>query len=110
MKKMFVVLAAGALAGCTTWQNMFPRQPEREEQAPRPRFVTETPYGLSNLYEETSAPQMYSVIAARVTNKMLDQTTEIYEKPMPPKLYVMQIKKAGAAHIPDGNGLNVGSL
>lgn len=38
MKKMFVVLAAGALAGCTTWQNMFPRQPEREEQAPRPAF------------------------------------------------------------------------
>ena len=114
MKKMFVVLAAGALAGCTTWQNMFPRQPEREEQAPRPRFVTETPYGLSHLFEETSAPQMYSVIAARVTNKMLDQTTEIYEKPMPPKLYVMQIKKAGVAmaFVPEdrlGMGL-VGSM
>ncbi len=102
MKKMFVVLAAGALAGCTSWQSMFPQQPEQEEEIRRPRFVTETPYGLSNLYEETSAPQMYSVIAARATNRMLDQTTEIYEKAVRPKLYIMQIKKAGVEHIPDG--------
>ena len=98
---MFVVLAAGALAGCPTWKNMFPRQPEREEQAPRQRFVAETHYGLGDLYEETSAPQMISVISARVTNKMLDQTTELYEKPQPPKLYVMQNKNFFVFHIPD---------
>lgn len=99
MNKMFVVLAAAALAGCAApWQN----ESKEEESKRPPRLVTETPYGLSNLYEETSAPQLYSVIAARVTNKMLDQTTEIYEKAFPPKLYIMQIKKAGVEHIPDG--------
>ncbi len=101
MKKIFFILALSSLAGCTAaWQNE-PKQADTEQKT-YPRFVTETPYGLSNLYEETSAPQMYSVIAARVTNKMLDQTTEIYEKNIKPKLYVRQIKKAGIEHIPDG--------
>lgn len=101
---MLVILAVGALAGCSAWQNtvsFFGDRPAEAEQ-PRPRLVVDTPYGLSNLYEETSAPQLYSVVAARVTNKMLDQTTEIYERALPPKLYIMQIKKAGVEHIPDG--------
>ncbi len=102
MKKMFIVLAVGTLVGCSAWQNILPMRQERTEPSPHPRFVTEPPYALSNLYEETSAPQMYSVVAARVTNKMLEQTTKIYDKPMRPKLYVMQIKKAGVEHIPDG--------
>lgn len=97
MNKIFVILTAGALAGCTAWQH-----PQPEPETAAPHLVTETPYGLSNLYEETSASQLYAVVAARATNKMLDQTTEIYERPARPKLYVMQIKKAGAGHVPDG--------
>ena len=88
MNKIFVILTAGALAGCTAWQ-----RPQPEPETAAPHLVTETSYGLSNLYEETSASQLYAVVAARATNKMLDQTTEIYERPARPKLYVMQIKK-----------------
>ncbi len=102
MKKEFVVLLTAVLSGCTYWQNTFSGEEPAPAPQPVPRLVVETPYGLSNLYEETSAPQLYSVVAARVTNKMLDQTTEIYEKPLPPKLYIMQIKKAGVEHVPDG--------
>lgn len=101
MKRTFVILAMGALSGCGLWQSNY-QQTQKETEIYRPRFVTETPYGFSDLYEETSAPQMYSVIATRVTNKMLEQTTEIYEKAVSPKLYVRQIKKAGVDHIPDG--------
>lgn len=101
MKKTFFVLALSTLAGCSLWQNNN-SESQKADEVSYPRFVTETPYGLSNLYEETTAPQMYSVIAARVTNKMLDQTTAIYEKAVRPKLYVRQIKKAGVEHIPDG--------
>ena len=97
---MFFVLAVSALAGCSLMQNN--NQQTEEVKETYPRFMTETPYGLSNLYEETTAPQMYSVVAARVTNRMLDQTTSVYEKAVKPKLYVRQIKKAGVDHIPDG--------
>lgn len=94
MKKALVLLAVSMLSGCYTYYN--------DDTKPLPRMIVDTPYGMKDLYAETNAPQIYSVIAARATNKMLNQTTDIYEREKAPKIYIRQVKKMGANHVPDG--------
>lgn len=90
MKKSSVLLAAAILASCS-WIS-------KQE---KPKYIIDTPYGEENLYDETITPEVYSIVAVRTTNKMLDQTTEIYEKAVTPTLYVMEIKKA-SEDMPNG--------
>ena len=101
MKKIFVVLAVGMLTGCASWQDTSSQTQQTEEENIS-YFVVDDPYELQDYYVESSIPQLYSIIASRATNKMLDQTADVYEKPISPKLYVMQVKKTGIDHVPDG--------
>src|SRR5574344_2085108 len=50
--------------------------------------------------EEFITPEVYSIAATRVTNKMLDDTANIYEKNKP-TIYINQITKE-ADDLPDG--------
>lgn len=120
MKKLFVAIAICALSGCVkghlwgesdntyesyeTVQQTTKTTVVETKTVKRPSFVIDTPYGMADLYDETTAPQMYQVIASRATNKMLEQTTDVYEKASPnlPKIYVMQVKKTGPDPIPNG--------
>ena len=109
MKKLLVVLAISTLSACgSMWGSSHNTYEETRVtktttvESKRPRFVVETPYGMADLYDETSAPQLYSVVASRATNKMLEQTTDVYEKLPRPKIYVMQVKKTGTDPVPNG--------
>lgn len=82
MKKLFAVLSVVFLASCSS-------QPKE-----KPRYIIQTPYGEENIYDETITPEVYAILATRVTNKMLDETFNIYEKSSAPTLYVMEVKKA----------------
>lgn len=53
------------------------------------------------VYEDAIAPQIYGIVATRTTNKMLDDTKNIYENLSAPFLYVMEIKKDDV-NLPDG--------
>lgn len=88
MKKLVVLLAAAAAASCSTPQE-------------KPRYIIETPFGQEDVYDETITPEVYAIVATRVTNKMLDQTTAIYEKIPAPTLYVMEVKKEDES-LPNG--------
>ena len=94
-----------ALCGCVSEQsNVY----QNNKAVSYPKLIVETPYSLNNLYEEKSTSQMYAVVAARVTNQMLNQTNDFYNKKNA-NLYIRQIKKVGVDHIPDGfyNARNV---
>ncbi len=67
----------------------------------KPKYIIDTPYGEENLYDETITPEVYSIVAVRTTNKMLDQTTNIYETATTPTLYIMEVKKA-SEDMPNG--------
>lgn len=82
MKKLFAMLGIVVLASCGT-------QPKE-----KPRYIIQTPYGETDIYDETITPEVYSILATRVTNKMLDETPNIYEKSQTPTLYIMEVKKA----------------
>jgi hypothetical protein len=109
MKKILVVSAIALVSACSSFWNTQEKKVAEDSKMDgytvtkeQSEFIVETPYGKKNLYEETSAPRIYSVAASRATNKFLEQTTDIYEKISRPKLYVMQVKKFGIDHIPDG--------
>ena len=91
MKKL-TIAALLLLAGCTAAN-------KQEETAPK--FMIDTPFGREDIAMEAITPDVYAVVATRATNKMLDQTTAIYEQQTAPKLYLMQIKKSDP-NLPDG--------
>lgn len=82
MKKLFAILSVMILASCSS-------QPKE-----KPQYIVQTPYGEENIYDEVITPEVYAILATRVTNKMLDETFNIYEKSQAPTLYVMEVKKA----------------
>ena len=90
MKKLSVLLAVVFAASCSL-----------SSKQEKPKYIIETPYGEENLYDETITPEVYSIVAVRTTNKMLDQTTNIYERATTPALYVMEVKKA-SEDLPNG--------
>ncbi len=80
------------LTGCTVGQ-------QNTEIAPQ--FVIDTPQGSKDIAMEAITPDVYAIVATRAANKMLDQTTALYETRPAPKLYLMQIKKSDP-NLPDG--------
>ncbi|MDD4556650.1 MAG: hypothetical protein PHE89_04925 [Alphaproteobacteria bacterium] len=55
-------------------------------------YKIDTPYGLDSLSKETVAPEVYSIVATRTVNRMLDDTKDFYEKPQPNRLYITETK------------------
>ena len=98
MKKIFFILFLLIMSGCSLWQNN-DLQDARKDKNTYPRLTTEPLYSLEGS-EETS--QMYSVVAARVTNTMLKQTSASHTLKEGSRIYVRPIKKTGVDHIPDG--------
>ena len=90
--KKFTLAALMMLTGCAV---------AARDEATLPKFIIDTPQGREDIALEAITPDVYAVVAARATNKMLDQTTAVYEQKPAPKLYVMQIKKSDP-NLPDG--------
>lgn len=93
MKKLLTASAYIMLAACTAYSH---RAMEGQEQ-----YMVDAPYADGQLMDEAVSPEVYALIAARVTNKMLDETAEVYEHNPRPTLYIMQVKKT-AENLPDG--------
>lgn len=92
MKKI-TLAALLLLAGCTA--------AGQQDAEIASQFVIDTPHGREDIAMEAITPDVYAVVATRATNKMLDQTTALYETQPAPKLYLMQIKKSDP-NLPDG--------
>lgn len=88
MKKTLVILMALLTFGCAETK-------PKVENRPMTYDFTKAEY------EYAIAPQVYGILANRITNKMLDDTKTVYENLSPPFLYVMEIKKEDA-NLPDG--------
>ena len=93
MKKILTASAYVLLAACTAYSH---KAMEEQEQ-----FVVETPYAETPAIDDTISPDVYALVAARATNRMLDETAEVYEQNPRPTLYLMQIKKPDE-NLPDG--------
>lgn len=93
MKKLLTASAYLILAACTAYSH---RAMEDQEQ-----YVVDAPYAEGQVLDETVSPEVYALIAARTTNRMLDETAEIYEQNPRPTLYIMQVKKSEEA-LPEG--------
>ena len=93
MKKLLAVSVYILLAACTAFSHR-----TMDEQD---KHVVEAPYAAPQVLDEGITPEVYALLAARATNKMLDDTAEIYEKETPPTLYIMKVKKADDT-LPDG--------
>ncbi len=55
-------------------------------------YKIDTPYGLENFSNETIAPEIYTIVATRTVNKMLDSTHKMYENKSDNFVYVMEPK------------------
>lgn len=91
MKKLFFISMTILLSACNG--SLFG---EKEG----PKFMVESPYG-SEEYHDMITPDVYAIAATRATNRMLDQTSDIYDKTRNPKLYIAEIKKSSNS-MPDG--------
>ena len=72
MKKILTASAYVLLAACTAYSH---KAMEEQEQ-----FVVETPYAETPAIDDTISPDVYALVAARATNRMLDETAEVYEQ------------------------------
>lgn len=95
-KILTILLTPALLTACyTTYEDEEPLQEreviviEREVNA----YKIDTPYGMEGLYDETTTPEVYSIVATRAVNKMLDDTRPIYENLGTTFLYIMEPKK-----------------
>lgn len=90
MKKQVTLTALLLLGACTVLS------PE-----PQVRYVIDTPYGQQEVYDDMIIPDVYAIAATRATNRMLDQTAEIFEQNPAPRLYIKEVKKESES-LPDG--------
>lgn len=93
MKFKIVVLSALLISGCSYYEAII---------APKPQSATSE----QSLYKSTDDTSMsmtkaYEVAATRITNKMLDDTVDIYETKPNTKLYIKKIIK-NSETLPDG--------
>ena len=54
-------------------------------------FIVNTPRGPVNLWNETVTPEVYEVIATRLTNRMLQETTDFYSGSTRPSVFVGEV-------------------
>lgn len=64
-----------------------PRQYKKYKEV----YLVDTPQGTVNLWEETVSPEVYEVVATRATNKLLQQTENLYSGTLTPTLYLAAI-------------------
>ncbi len=94
MKKLLTASAYILLAACTVVSH---QAMEENEQ-----FVVDTPYVQPQpLEEEETSAEAYVLVASRTVNKLLDETSEYYDKLPRPKIYVMSPEKQDE-NTPDG--------
>lgn len=91
MKKILTASAYVLLAACTVLSH----------KATDEQYTVNAPYVDNQVLDENITPEVYALVAARATNKMLDDTAEIYERSPQPTLYIMKVKKTDD-NLPDG--------
>ncbi len=99
MKNLLTVLIISLISACSHYAN--------QDEAPKSDVVMlEVKQNNLAPYNEYSidayGSKMYHVAASRTTNKMLKEVEQVYEDSPCKKVYVMQAKKHGQKHIPDG--------
>ncbi|MDR1694692.1 MAG: hypothetical protein LBR70_05855 [Lactobacillaceae bacterium] len=94
MKKLLaILLTASLLAACQTNSNA--RQEDAaagENSNAKNSYHIDRPYAMQSYYDETATPEVYSIVATRAVNRMLDQTRPIYENLGATFLYIMEPK------------------
>lgn len=91
MKKFLtILLTTSFLTACHS--NNYKNEEVYYEQKAN-SYIVDTAYGMENLYDETTTPEVYSIVATRAVNKMLDDTRPIYESLGTTFLYIMEPKK-----------------
>lgn len=91
MKKTVILSLTALLCACSAF-----------ESKPKTKYVIETPYGFEEAYDDGMiTPEVYALVATRATNRMLDQSSAVFEKIPNPKLYIMELKKVTET-LPDG--------
>lgn len=86
MKKILTASAYILLAACTVVSH---QAMEENDQ-----YVVDTPYAQPQpLTEDMATPEAYILVANRTVNKMLDETSEYYDKLPRPSIYVMSPEK-----------------
>lgn len=94
MKKLLTASAYILLAACTVVSH---QAMEENEQ-----YEVDTPYVEAQpLDEQETASEAYILVANRTVNKLLDETSEYYDKLPRPKIYVMSPEKQDE-NTPDG--------
>ncbi len=91
MKKILSA-ACGILLVCSC--DLMNRQPQT-------RWENDDIYYEQAFYTDAVAPKVYAVVAARATNKMLDQTATLTAKTPRPRLYIKDMQILDA-NLPDG--------
>lgn len=64
-------------------------------------YIIEAEFAPNTIYDDTITPEVYSVVATRAVNKMLDETRSVYENLSSTFLYVTASKKM-SDNLPDG--------
>ena len=92
MNNKFIVLPLLLLTACTT----LPFQSSKEN----PDSVSSTTITMPDM-QNINMTKAYETAATRITNKMLDDSSDLYEVQPRPKLYIRKIRKETEG-LPDG--------
>lgn len=92
MKKLLTILLASSfLSSC--YMGNTKKDEVITEEVNKNAYIIDAPYGMEGLYDETTTPEVYSIVATRAVNKMLDDTRPIYENLGSTFIYIMEPKK-----------------
>lgn len=56
-------------------------------------YTVEKTTETREVWQDNITPEVYSIVATRATNKMLDETSKIYDNAPSPTLYVKEVKR-----------------
>ena len=90
LRRVFLLFIM-TLFGCSHYEDVYDFEPQVQE--PEELYVPEMQY--------ISMEKAYETAATRIANKMIDDTSDLYEKTPNLKIYVAQIKKI-SDNLPDG--------
>ncbi|MFV0626404.1 MAG: hypothetical protein ACK5N8_03525 [Alphaproteobacteria bacterium] len=91
-KSIMFFVSILALGGCSLSSSNNSVVESDSTAMPENTYRIDTPYGLDDFKNETIAPEIYSIVATRATNKMLDNTNSIYDKQGEKRIYVTKTK------------------
>lgn len=87
----YTILLSLIISSCSSSQEHI--YEEKTEPQYKNVFVIDENFGIESPFNDQTVPEVYTIVATRAVNKMLDQTKNIYEQKDKPKLYIMETKR-----------------